>query len=195
LWVVTSLPRSEQDRQRLAAAIDSEVDLVVSPPRDLPIASPSVRGGAKRPRSPFSVPWPRADGPAPHSNRPTRSIRPAGRHRTRSPRRGSPARSRQRSTAPCGPTRPTVVPDPDLDAFLRDHAGAAPQPLHGDYYRGNTLTVDGSITALLDWDEAFVGSVAAELAVAAWEWGGCLDADDRAYHRKQQAAFHELRPA
>ncbi|MEV6970351.1 phosphotransferase [Hamadaea sp. NPDC051192] len=65
--------------------------------------------------------------------------------------------------------------DPRLDAWLAERAQGRTQPLHGDYYRGNTLAVGGRITALLDWDDAVVGPVEREAAEGAWEWGGCLD--------------------
>jgi Ser/Thr protein kinase RdoA (MazF antagonist) len=65
--------------------------------------------------------------------------------------------------------------DPWLDDWLAERAQGKTQPLHGDYYRGNTLTVAGRITALLDWDDAIVGPVEREAAEGAWEWGECLD--------------------
>ncbi|NUO57876.1 MAG: phosphotransferase [Hamadaea sp.] len=83
-----------------------------------------------------------------------------------------------------GPVEPvTAMPqgpgedlaDPWLDAWLAERAQGKVQPLHGDFYRGNTLAVGGRITALLDWDDAVVGPVEREAAEGAWEWGGCLD--------------------
>jgi Ser/Thr protein kinase RdoA (MazF antagonist) len=64
--------------------------------------------------------------------------------------------------------------DPELDAWLESRASLAVQPLHGDYYRGNVLAVDGRITALLDWDDAYVGPLEKDLCEAAWEWGNGL---------------------
>jgi Ser/Thr protein kinase RdoA (MazF antagonist) len=64
--------------------------------------------------------------------------------------------------------------DPELDAWLESRACLAVQPLHGDYYRGNVLAVDGRITALLDWDDAYVGPLEKDVCEAAWEWGNGL---------------------
>lgn len=64
--------------------------------------------------------------------------------------------------------------DPDLDAWLESRASLAVQPLHGDYYRGNALAADGRITALLDWDDAYVGPLEKDVCEAAWEWGSGL---------------------
>ena len=64
--------------------------------------------------------------------------------------------------------------DAELDAWLESRACLAAQPLHGDFYRGNALAVDGRITALLDWDDAYVGPVEKDVCEAAWEWGGGL---------------------
>jgi Ser/Thr protein kinase RdoA (MazF antagonist) len=61
--------------------------------------------------------------------------------------------------------------DPGLDAWLASRAAQKVQPLHGDYYRGNVLALAGRITAILDWDDAYVGPVEREVAEAAWEWG------------------------
>ncbi|WP_431897477.1 phosphotransferase [Nonomuraea sp. bgisy101] len=63
--------------------------------------------------------------------------------------------------------------DPALDRWLAEfhRSHHVRHPLHGDYYTGNTLTSDGTIVALLDWDEAFFGAPEVELAAAALEWG------------------------
>ena len=66
--------------------------------------------------------------------------------------------------------------DPGLDAWLSGFALACPrrQVLHGDYYPGNVLAQGDRLVAILDWDEAHVGTPESELAAAAWEWGGGL---------------------
>jgi Ser/Thr protein kinase RdoA (MazF antagonist) len=64
--------------------------------------------------------------------------------------------------------------DTDLDAWLASRASLAVQPLHGDYYRANALAVDGRITALFDWDDAYVGPLEKDACEAAWEWGAGL---------------------
>ncbi|WP_214408618.1 phosphotransferase enzyme family protein [Sphaerisporangium fuscum] len=68
---------------------------------------------------------------------------------------------------------PAELADPRLDRWLAEFHRTHPRrhPLHGDYYTGNTLARDGVITAVLDWDEAFVGAPEVELAAAALEWG------------------------
>lgn len=78
---------------------------------------------------------------------------------------------------------PAATPDlddHDLDTWLaifeRDHPDV--QACHGDFYGGNVLAVDGRLAALIDWDEAYVGPPERELAIAAWEWGDCLDSLD-----------------
>jgi aminoglycoside phosphotransferase (APT) family kinase protein len=70
--------------------------------------------------------------------------------------------------------------DPVLDRWLAafDAQQPARQPLHGDFYAGNTLVRDGRIVALLDWDDAFCGPPEQELAQAAWEWGDGLSSFD-----------------
>jgi Ser/Thr protein kinase RdoA (MazF antagonist) len=64
--------------------------------------------------------------------------------------------------------------DAELDAWLQSRASVGVQPVHGDYYRGNALAVDGRITALLDWDDAYVGPLEKDVCEAAWEWGAGL---------------------
>lgn len=86
--------------------------------------------------------------------------------------------------APMPDQPPTPMPqgpgedllDPALDDWLRERASVGVQPLHGDYYRGNALAADGRITALLDWDDAYVGPVEKDVCEAAWEWGAGLSA-------------------
>lgn len=75
---------------------------------------------------------------------------------------------------------PPEVADPELDAWLAefDRRYPAQQPLHGDYYAGNTLVDSGRIVAVLDWDEAYLGPPQREAAHAAWEWGDCLNRGD-----------------
>ena len=72
---------------------------------------------------------------------------------------------------------PSEVADVDLDAWLADFDRRHPprQPLHGDYYAGNTLADGDRIVAVLDWDESYVGPPQREAAHAAWEWGDGLN--------------------
>ncbi|MCK2218516.1 phosphotransferase [Actinomadura sp. ATCC 31491] len=79
--------------------------------------------------------------------------------------------------------------DPGLDRWLAAFHARHPrrQPLHGDFYAGNTLARDGEIVAVLDWDECFVGAPELDLAAAALEWG-----DDVAGPSEEfLAAYHE----
>ncbi|MFI0481423.1 phosphotransferase enzyme family protein [Actinomadura sp. 9N215] len=71
------------------------------------------------------------------------------------------------------PANPVELADPALDRWLAEFHRSHPtrHPLHGDYYAGNTLVHDDAITAVLDWDESFVGAPEFELAAAATEWG------------------------
>ncbi|MEO3890370.1 phosphotransferase [Nonomuraea sp. B5E05] len=66
--------------------------------------------------------------------------------------------------------------DPLLDRWLAGFHTRHPlrHPLHGDFYAGNTLARDGTIVAVLDWDECFVGAPEIDLAAAALEWGDDL---------------------
>jgi Ser/Thr protein kinase RdoA (MazF antagonist) len=77
---------------------------------------------------------------------------------------------------------PPEVADPELDAWLAEFDRRHPhrQPLHGDYYAGNTLVDGGRVVAVLDWDEAYLGPPQREAAHAAWEWGDCLSRGDLA---------------
>jgi Ser/Thr protein kinase RdoA (MazF antagonist) len=66
--------------------------------------------------------------------------------------------------------------DPVLDRWLKDFERPE-QLLHGDYYRGNLLVAGNKITAVIDWDEAWVGAPEIELAGAAREFGAHWDTD------------------
>ena len=72
------------------------------------------------------------------------------------------------------------VDDPQLDRWVSAFLSSRPhhQPLHGDFYPGNLLVRDGTVVAVLDWDEALLGPPELELAWAAWEWGDGLWTDD-----------------
>lgn len=91
-----------------------------------------------------------------------------------------PWRPKPVSPVPMAPT--PDLEDRDLDTWLalfdRDHP--ATQALHGDFYPGNMLAVDGRIVGLIDWDEALLGPPERELAWAAWEWADGLETLDLA---------------
>ncbi|MEV4677959.1 MULTISPECIES: phosphotransferase enzyme family protein [Actinomadura] len=85
-----------------------------------------------------------------------------------------------------------ALADPGLDRWLAEfhHRNPARQPLHGDYYAGNTLARDGRLVAVLDWDEAIVGAPELEVASAALEWADEYgDAPGRC--RRFIADYHE----
>lgn len=86
--------------------------------------------------------------------------------------------ARPSRTAPSTPV--PDVEDRRLDAWMSGFLSRrqARQPLHGDFYAGNVLVREGTIVAVLDWDEALLGPPELELAWAAWEWGDGLWADD-----------------
>jgi aminoglycoside phosphotransferase (APT) family kinase protein len=46
-----------------------------------------------------------------------------------------------------------------------------PVVIHGDYWTGNILCVEGRVAAVIDWAEAHVDLQARELAWASWEFG------------------------
>src|SRR5262249_17468378 len=87
---------------------------------------------------------------------------------------------------PSGPGGPAEWPrsrcapkltDPALDSVLTQRGRAwaaiedAPRgPVHGDFYRRNIHVHEGRL-AIVDWDEASVDVLAAELAWAVWEFG------------------------
>ncbi|MFI6907074.1 phosphotransferase enzyme family protein [Nonomuraea sp. NPDC050394] len=72
-----------------------------------------------------------------------------------------------------GPGGHGGLDDPGLDRWLTEfhRTHTSRHPLHGDYYAGNTLVRGDVLTAVLDWDESFVGAPEYELAAAATEWG------------------------
>ena len=66
---------------------------------------------------------------------------------------------------------PTLAPAPELedielDRWLHDFDRTfnSRQPLHGDFYAGNTLVEAGQIVGLLDWDDTFIGPPERELS-------------------------------
>lgn len=92
-----------------------------------------------------------------------------------------PMAARPVDTSPLAPT--PDLQDWELDqwwrAFVRP--GGRQQALHGDFYRGNVLVNNGRFNGLLDWDNAFVGRPAQELAWASWEWTQASDDFDLAW--------------
>ncbi|MET9070169.1 phosphotransferase [Streptosporangium sandarakinum] len=82
--------------------------------------------------------------------------------------------------------------DRELDRWLADFHRRNPvrQPLHGDFYPGNTLARDGRLVAVLDWDEAVVGAPEMEVASAALEWADEYG-DSPARRRRFVTDYHE----
>ncbi|WP_027941147.1 phosphotransferase enzyme family protein [Amycolatopsis taiwanensis] len=85
-----------------------------------------------------------------------------------------------------------ALADPWLDRWLADFHRRNPvhQPLHGDFYTGNTLARDGRLVAVLDWDEAIVGAPELEVASAALEWADEYG-DALARRRRFITDYHE----
>jgi len=88
---------------------------------------------------------------------------------------------------------PTGLPRaPDDELIIRRYrdAGGPPLPLeippasgqlvfcHGDWTDGNLLALDGSITAVVDWEAAHLGDPLRELSRAAW---GAMRKDPRSF--------------
>jgi Ser/Thr protein kinase RdoA (MazF antagonist) len=86
-------------------------------------------------------------------------------------------------------TDPPGLHDPDLDRWhrtLRAYPAAFTTGLiHGDYYRGNLLTQEGQIVALLDWDDLHPDFLIQEVAWASWEFGKTASSDDWQLDRVQ----------
>ena len=84
--------------------------------------------------------------------------------------------------------RPSRIPDglldPDLDAWLdswRSGPTRVVGPIHGDFWCNNLLHDGSRVAAVIDWDDARLGSLDRELAWAVWEFcaepgGAGLDA-------------------
>lgn len=71
---------------------------------------------------------------------------------------------------------PADLVDTELDQWLTRFWATADgwQPIHGDFYAGNVLAMQGRIVAVLDWDELVLAPPLVELVWAAWEWGDGL---------------------
>lgn len=75
-------------------------------------------------------------------------------------------------------SQPATQRDPDLARWVRHFDDAhRSQAIHGDFYAGNMLALDGKIVGLLDWDDAILSPPTRELAWAAWEFGNGLWSD------------------
>lgn len=59
--------------------------------------------------------------------------------------------------------------------------------VHGDFFRGNLLVREEEIVALIDWEEAHVGSLVSELANGVWEFTKSKATDD--FDREEGARF------
>ena len=69
------------------------------------------------------------------------------------------------------PPDPPELRDRALDEWWRQvqARGVHHSATHGDYYLGNLLCKNGSITGIIDWHEASIGPLAMELANATFE--------------------------
>lgn len=88
------------------------------------------------------------------------------------------------------PPAEPVLRDRDLDRWLADfhRTRRRPQPVHGDFYAGNTLADGDTLVAVLDWDEVCVIAPEVEVASAALEWTAEF-ADDMAAMRSFLRAY------
>ncbi|WP_190813188.1 phosphotransferase [Saccharopolyspora pogona] len=75
-----------------------------------------------------------------------------------------------------------ALADRELDLWLSEfqRTRSVRQPVHGDFYAGNTLSDGNVLNAVLDWDEACVVAPQVEVACAALEWTGRESATDLA---------------
>jgi len=65
-----------------------------------------------------------------------------------------------------------ALDDPDLDHRWESHLPRLRTGVcHGDYYRRNLLVMDRAVRGVIDWHEAHIGPLVAEVAWAAWELG------------------------
>lgn len=107
-------------------------------------------------------------------------------HRTASTWQGG-QRPPSRSTAPQPiPVErwPEVFIDPELDRWHDSISHLTTGPIHGDYYCTNLLCIGEEIRGVIDWDEARIAPLMAEIGWCTWEFaqtpsGDELD-DDRA---------------
>jgi Ser/Thr protein kinase RdoA (MazF antagonist) len=88
---------------------------------------------------------------------------------------------------------PAALRDPELDAWnaalLQPPITLTSGPIHGDYYCRNLLATEGTITAILDWDDAHPDFLMQEVAWSAWEFSKTISGDD--WHLERAHAFVE----
>jgi Ser/Thr protein kinase RdoA (MazF antagonist) len=88
---------------------------------------------------------------------------------------------------PLPPERyPEVFQDPELDAWeawLDQTDTLVFGPIHADYYSRNVLATDTTITGVIDWDEAYMDHLMAEVGWSAWEFAQNWTGDDLFYDR------------
>ena len=95
--------------------------------------------------------------------------------------------------APPGPGIEDLAPlrDPELDAWhaslLKQPATLTCGPIHGDYYRRNLLIRDGTITGVLDWDDAHPDFLLQEVAWSTWEF--CQTTSGNDWHPERVRTF------
>ena len=80
---------------------------------------------------------------------------------------------------------PEFILDPELDDW-EDSLPELPLtrlPIHGDYYPRNVLATDHGITGIIDWDEAHIGYLMAEIAWTVWEFSQNANGDDLLHDR------------
>jgi|GEM_PF-1505550 len=67
---------------------------------------------------------------------------------------------------------PNILHDTAFDAWVESlpQRNLITAPIHGDYYRRNILATDSYITGVIDWDEAHITYLMAEIGWCIWEF-------------------------
>lgn len=75
---------------------------------------------------------------------------------------------------------PPVFQDAEFDAWEAELADSnlTIMPIHGDYYSRNVLATDERITGVIDWDEADINYLMAEVGWSVWEFAQVDSGDD-----------------
>jgi Ser/Thr protein kinase RdoA (MazF antagonist) len=83
---------------------------------------------------------------------------------------------------------PAVFQDAALDAWEQGLSGKdllVTGPIHGDFYCRNVLAANSQITGVIDWDEAHIDYLMAEVGWSAWEFAQNWTGDDLDFERAQ----------
>jgi len=94
--------------------------------------------------------------------------------------RPRPASKTTRPQALLREVYPPVFQDAEFDAWEAQLPtnGLTIAPIHGDYYCRNVLATDARITGVIDWDEADINYLMAEVGWSTWEFSQVETGDD-----------------